>query len=214
MIKKILSEFIGTFSLVLVGTGSIIINEEYNGILGVSGIAISFGLVVTLMILLLGKFSGSHINPAVSVSLAIVGWFQRKKILPYIISQIAGGLTATLLLHSLFPQNINLGNTIPAGSYLESFILEVVLTFILMAVILFSEKFFHHSKYIPALAIGFTVFLEANFAGPICGASMNPARTIAPALISGNLNSLWIYICGPFIGAISMAWLWKNKIMA
>ena len=214
MIKKMLSEFFGTFALVLVGTGSIIINEEYNGILGVTGIAISVGLVVTMIILLLGKFSGSHINPAVSVSLAIVGWFQRKQIIPYIFSQVAGGLTATLLLHVLFPQNINLGNTIPSGSYFVSFVLEVALTFILMAVILFSEKYFHHSKYIPALAIGFTVFLGANYAGPICGASMNPARTIAPALVSGNLNSLWIYIIGPLLGATSMAWLWKNKIMS
>ena len=214
MIKKMLSEFFGTFALLFVGTGSIIINEEYNGILGVTGIAITFGLAVTMIILLLGKFSGSHINPAVSVSLAIVGWFQRKKIIPYIFSQVAGGLTATLLLHVLFPQNINLGNTIPSGSYFVSFVLEVALTFILMAVILFSEKYFHHSKYIPALAIGFTVFLGANYAGPICGASMNPARTIAPALVSGNLNSLWIYIIGPLLGATSMAWLWKNKIMS
>ena len=214
MIKKMLSEFFGTFALVLVGTGSIIINEEYNGILGVTGIAITVGLAVTMIILLLGKFSGSHINPAVSVSLAIVGWFQRKKIIPYIFSQVAGGLTATLLLHALFPQNINLGNTIPSGSYFVSFVLEVALTFILMAVILFSEKYFHHSKYIPAFAIGFTVFLAANYAGPICGASMNPARTIAPALVSGNLNSLWIYIIGPLLGATSMAWLWKNKIMS
>lgn len=214
MIKNLLSEFIGTFALVFVGTGSIIINEEHYGILGVTGIAISFGLIVTMMILLVGKISGSHLNPAVSISLAIVGWFQEKKIIPYIISQIVGGLTASILLHVLFPKNINLGNTIPSGSYFESFVLETVLTFILVAVILFSVKYFHHSKYIPALAIGLTVFLEANFAGPTCGASMNPARTIAPALVSGNLNSLWIYIVGPLLGATSMAWLWKNKIMS
>lgn len=209
MKRKLLAEFVGTFMLVLVGTGSIVIDQQYNGIFGVTGIAICFGAIVTLMILLLGAISGSHMNPAVSVALSITGHFDKKEIPSYIASQIAGGVSASLLLHLLFPTNINLGNTIPSGSNMESLLLETGLTFFLMLVILVSVKYYGHIKYIPALAIGFTVFLEANFAGPICGASMNPVRTFAPALVSGNLKYMWIYLIGPVVGAASMSFLWR-----
>ena len=210
MRKKIVAEFVGTFFLVLIGTGSIVLNEKYNGFLGVIGIAIAFGAIVTTMILLFGKTSGAHINPAVTLGFTILGVFPKKDLPTYVTSQLSGAAFASLLIHFFYPSNQNLGNTIPSGSLMESFILETVLTFILMLVILIVSNGYKESGYIPAIAIGLVVFLEANFAGPICGASMNPARTFGPALVSGNLYYLWIYILAPIIGAAAICTLWKN----
>ncbi len=200
--KKYLAEFIGTYAMVFCGAGAIVINQESGGAVTHVGVAITFGLIVMSMIYAFGNTSGAHINPAVSIAFTVAGKFSVKKLLPYISSQMAGAALAALTLKFLFPKNEFLGGTYPAGSDMQSFVLEVLLTFFLMLVIL---QVAHGSKeqgMFAGLAIGGIVALEAMFAGPICGASMNPARSLGPALISGNLQSQWVYLSAPVAGAV------------
>ena len=207
--KKYIAELIGTFALVFCGTGAIVINQQTNGQIGHIGIAITFGLIVTTMIYTFGDKSGAHLNPAVTVAFSLANLFPKKEILPYIASQIIGAFIASALLKWLFPTNINLGATIPAGSNLQSFVLEIVLTFLLMIVILFTSQGSKETGTIAGLAIGGVVLLEALFAGPICGASMNPVRSLSPAIVSGNVATIWIYLTAPFIGAVLAVLVYK-----
>ncbi|HYF03925.1 MAG TPA: aquaporin [Patescibacteria group bacterium] len=200
--KRYISEFIATFTLVFCGTGAIIINQVSGGAITHPGIAITFGLVVTAMIYTFGDISGAHMNPVVTVGFAFAGKFLKGDILPYLFSQFSGGIAASILLKIMFPQSETLGATLPAGSALQSFILEIILTFILMLVIINVATGSKEKGTLAGLAIGATVMLEAMFAGPISGASMNPARSLAPALISGNLQNLWIYLAAPLIGTL------------
>lgn len=202
MLKRLTGEFLGTFGLVFCGTGAIIINQESVGTITHLGVAITFGLIVMAMILSFGHISGAHINPAVTIALCVSRRFKWQHIAPYIISQLGGALLASFILHYLFPANELLGATIPSSSNVQSCVLEFILTFLLMIVILTSTQKKDHSLIGPALAIGGTVGLEALFAGPICGASMNPARSLSPAIVGGHYQSLWIYVLGPISGAL------------
>ncbi|HEY0031162.1 MAG TPA: MIP family channel protein [Bacteroidia bacterium] len=204
--KKILSEFLATFFLVFAGTGAIVINQESGGAISHLGIAITFGLVVTAMIYAFAGYSGAHMNPAVTIALAIGNKFPAKEIPLYIISQLAGAFAASALLKVLFPANISLGATLPSGSNMQSFVLELLLTFFLMFTVLSTAK---QKNYYAPIAIGFVVLLEALFAGPICGASMNPARSLAPAMLSAQYSSIWIYLTAPVIGAITAMFTFK-----
>jgi aquaporin NIP len=199
--RKYVAEIIGTFALVFCGTGAIIINSETGGSIGHAGVAITFGLVVMAMIYALGDISGAHLNPAVTIAFTIAGRFQTRQLLPYVGSQLAGALLASGVLRLLFPRDLHLGATIPAGSSAQSFVLEVILSFFLMLVILSVASGNKEKGLFAGLAIGSVVMLEAMFAGPICGASMNPARSMGPALVSGHLTQLWIYIVAPIAGA-------------
>jgi aquaporin Z len=200
--NKYLAEAIGTFALVFCGTGAIIINQETAGVITHSGIAITFGLIVAAMIYTLGDISGAHLNPAVSIAFCVARVFPAKEVIPYIISQAVGAFIASLTLHYLFPANLTLGSTVPAGTALQSFILELILTFILMLVIMRVAKGAKEQGLFAGIAIGSVVLLEAMFAGPVCGASMNPIRSIAPAIVSATTQSLWVYIFAPVSGAI------------
>ena len=199
--KKFLAEFIGTFALVFCGTGAIIINEVSGGVVTHIGIAVTFGLIVMSMIYSLGEISGAHLNPAVTLAFAINRNFPPRQIIPYIISQLAGAILASLVLSFLFPSSGLLGTTQPAGSEVQSLILEFILTFFLMFVILKTATGSKEQGLFAGLAIGSVVLLEAMFAGPISGASMNPARSFAPAVLSGNTQHLWIYLVAPVAGA-------------
>ena len=207
--KKYIAEAIGTFALVFCGTGAIIINQETNGTVSHGGIAITFGLIVMSMIYALGNISGAHLNPAVSFAFALARRFPVKDLLPYIISQIAGALLASLILRYLFPSNELLGTTLPGGSDSQSFILEFILTFFLMLVIINVAQGSKEQVMFAGLAIGSVVLLEAMFAGPICGASMNPARSLAPAIVSGHIEHLWIYLTATVGGAALAIPTWK-----
>lgn len=208
--KKYIAEFIGTFAIVFCGTGAIIINQETNGAITHVGIAITFGLIVMCMIYTFGEISGAQFNPAVTIAFTVAGRFDKKEMLPYIVSQIAGAFLATLILKLLFPSNHNLGATLPAGSQIQSFVLEVILTYLLMLVILNLSQGSKETGLFAGIAIGATVLLEAMFAGPICGASMNPARSLSPAIVSGNIIDLWVYITAPILGAILATLTWKT----
>lgn len=199
--KKYLSEIMGTFGLVFCGTGAIVINDISGGAVTHVGIAITFGLIVMAMIYAFGDISGAHFNPAVTVAFWFSGRFPAREILPYIVSQLIGAFAASGLLKFLFPTHLMLGATLPAGSDTQAFILEVILTFLLMLVIINVSTGAKEKGIIAGAAIGAVVLLEAMFAGPITGASMNPVRSIAPALVSGQIQHLWVYIIAPFIGA-------------
>ena len=201
-------EFLGTFLLVFFGTGSIIISEEFNGIIQAFGIGIVFGLTVWLLVQFFGKFSDCHINPAVTLGFLFLRQITFRKAILYIVFQLSGALLASLLLKLIFPMNQNLGNTLPSGSWQESFLLEFFLSFVLMLVILISTSQKVLLKFDPFL-IGFTVFIQASLAGPICGASMNPARSFGPALVSGNTLFLPLYILAPIVGMLFGVFLWN-----
>ena len=199
--RKYLAEFLGTFAMVFCGTGAIVINQEANGAITHLGIAITFGLIVMVMIYALGAISGAHFNPAVTLAFHISGSFERKEILPYWASQFLGSIAASGLLRFLFPANAMLGATMPAGSDLQAFIFELLLSYFLMLVIIHVARGSKEQGMFAGLAIGATVLLEALFAGPVCGASMNPWRSLAPALASGHTEHIWIYLTAPFLGA-------------
>lgn len=200
-LKKYTAEFIGTFGLVFCGTGAVVVDEVSGGTVTHVGVAICFGLIVMAMIYAFGEISGAHLNPAVTLAFAVNKSFPFKNVIPYIISQLAGAVLASITLLLLFPSSKNLGATIPSGSDIQSFVLEVILTLILMLVIIKVATGSKEKGMFAGLAIGSVVLLEAMFAGPISGASMNPARSIAPALISGELKQIWIYILAPLSGA-------------
>lgn len=202
MKKKLLAECLGTFTLVFAGTGAIVINAVSHGAISHAGIALTFGLVVLAMIHTFGDVSGAHLNPAVTLGFAAARRLPWYEVPGYIGAQLFGAFAASALVHTLFPQDATLGATLPAGSDTQSFILEVVLTAILMLTVLSVSTGAREKGITAGIAIGGVIALEAMFAGPISGASMNPVRSLAPALMSGHLDHLWIYLTAPVLGAI------------
>jgi aquaporin NIP len=199
--KPLLAEFIGTFALVFAGTGAIVINDVSNGGVTHVGIALTFGLVVLAMIYTVGDISGAHLNPAVTGGFWLSGRFPGRQVLPYVSAQCLGAFVASGILHFLFPTHATLGATLPAGAEMQSFVLELILAFLLMFVILNVSIGAKEKGITAGIAVGAVIGLEAMFAGKICGASMNPARSLAPAVLSGHLEHLWIYLTAPFAGA-------------
>ncbi|MDB0007192.1 aquaporin [Flavobacteriales bacterium] len=198
--KKYWAELMGTYIMVFAGTGAIIVNNVYGSVSHL-GIGLTFGLVVMAVIYSIGSISGAHINPAVSIAFWISKRFSGKEVLPYIISQFLGAILASLTLSFMFPQHELLGATLPAGSWEQSFVMEFILTFILMFVILLMSEGSKEVGVMTGFAVGMVVAFEAIFAGPVSGASMNPARSLAPALVSGHLTHLWLYIIATTLGA-------------
>ena len=202
MKRAFLAEVTCTFALVFAGTGAIVINDVSGGAITHAGIAFTFGLIVMAMIYAVGDISGAHLNPAVTVALCAARRFPAAKALPYIAAQTLGALAASGLLKVMFQDHPTLGATLPSGSWQQSFLLEVVLTAILMFVVLTATTGSKEKVALAGLVIGGVVALEAMFAGPICGASMNPARSFAPAVVSGKIDSLWIYMVATTAGAL------------
>jgi aquaporin NIP len=200
-VKRLAAEFIGTFALVFAGTGAIVIDETTGGAVTHVGVALTFGLIVLAMIYTVGDISGAHLNPAVSLGFLAARRFPLREAVPYIASQCSGALAASGLLHLLFPQNNMLGTTVPTGPAIQSFIFELILTAILMFVILGVSTGAAEKGITAGIVVGAVIGLEAMFAGPICGASMNPARSLGPAVMSFHFEYLWIYLLAPVIGA-------------
>ncbi len=199
--KKLLAEFLGTLGLVFAGTGAIVVNDQ-TAALGHAGVALTFGLIVLAMIYCFGDISGAHMNPAVTIGFAAAGRSKWRSVPGYIAAQLAGAFAASGLLKFLFPASAHLGATLPAGSAVQSFVLEILLTFFLMLVVLSVSTGAKEKGITASIAIGAIIALEAMFAGPICGASMNPARSLAPALVSGHLENVWLYLTAPILGAL------------
>ncbi len=198
------AEAVGTFALVFAGCGAIVVDEK-TGALDQLGVSATFGLVVMVMIYAVGHVSGAHINPAVSFAFALTRHFSWARMGAYWAAQILGAIAAAALLRGLFGDVADLGSTRPSGSALQSFVLEIVLTSFLMFVIIAAATDTRAVGQAAAIAIGGTVALGGLVGGPISGASMNPARSIGPALVSGELADLWIYLTAPLIGAAAGA---------
>lgn len=199
--RKAIAEIMGTFALVFAGTGAIVINDVSGGAITHVGIALTFGLIVMSMIYAVGDVSGAHLNPAVTFGFWLSKRLPLREVPTYILSQLAGALLASGTLRLLDWTHPTLGATLPAGSDWQSFILKTILTAMLMFVILCVSSGLQEKGIMAGIAIGGFVAVEAMFVGPICGASMNPARSIAPALIAGLLGELWIYVAAPLLGA-------------
>lgn len=210
--KKYIAEFIGTFALVFCGTGAVIVNSSSNDSLGLLGISTAFGIIITAMVYVFGNISGTHINPAVTIALAIGRLMPRNEVIGYILAQVLGAFLASGLLYFIFPETKTLGETLPNGGILPSIILEIVLTFFLMLTILgiTSNKEYTH---LAGIIIGVFVVGAILIAGPISGGSFNPVRSIAPALFLGNVNELWLYILAPITGSIlaMLLWMFMNR---
>ena len=189
--RAALAELIGTFALVFFGPGAVVVQAQ-TGALGHAGVALVFGLTVTVVIAALSPISGAHINPAATLALTWAGQFPPARVLPYLLAQLSGAALAGFTLLLLFGRVGTLGVTLPAGSLGQAFVLETVMTFFLLLVALRSGL---------PWAVGGVVALEAMMGGPITGASMNPARSFGPALASGVWTAHWLYWAAPLLGA-------------
>lgn len=199
--KKYVAEFIGAFAIVFFGCGAMVVDVLKDGIIGHVGVNVSFGVIVAVMIYSFGNVSGAHFNPAVTIAFYISKKFDGNKVLPYIGSQILGGIVGALFLKIIFPTTTTFGENIPAGTVFQAFALELVMTFFLMLII-HSVSTGHMEKGIMAgVAIGGYIAIEGYIAGPFSSSSMNPARSIGPAIVSGNYTLLWVFLLAPVIGA-------------
>lgn len=207
--QKLIAEFTGTYFLVFAGTGAIIVDSLTKSLTHV-GVAITFGLVVLTMIYSFGHISGAHFNPAVTLAFLLLRKISKREAIQYIFIQLIAALAASTTLLLMFGNVSYLGATLPSGSWLQSFVLEFVLTFVLMLVILTTAVHEKAIKTFSGTAIGATIALEAMFGGPISGASMNPARSFGPAIVSGTFYSLWIYLFATTLGALCAALIYKT----
>ncbi|KAJ7198905.1 hypothetical protein O6H91_Y499400 [Diphasiastrum complanatum] len=203
---QIAAEMIGTFILVFTGCGSAMVDTKSQGSITHFGVSTAFGLVVMIIIYSIGHISGAHINPAVTLAFATVRHFPWAQVPAYIGAQVVSAITAAFVLRALFNPVANIGATIPAGSNAQSFVLEMLITYILMFVVSAVATDTRAIGELAGLAVGSTVALNAIFAGPISGASMNPARSLGPAIAANNYKGIWVYIIGPTLGALLGAW--------
>ncbi len=204
-INVYLSELFGTFFLVFIGCGAIVVNDLHGGELGHLGVSMSFGLIVMIAIYAVGNVSGAHLNPAVTLGFFFAKRIRGREVILYIILQVVGAVLAAGMLKLMFAGHDSLGSTLPKAGVATAFIMETVLSFILMFVVL-NVSTGHMEKGIMAgVAVGGTIMVEALVGGPISGASMNPARSIAPGLLSGQLQGIWIYLLAPILGTFLAA---------
>ena len=204
--KKYFAEFIGTFFLVFVGSCAIIINLLSKNSIGHIGVALAFGFIIFIMIFSFGDISGAHFNPAVTIAFCMIGKLKAKYVIPYIMSQLLGAITASALLNGLFGKVSGLSITVPSFEISKnavpiSLVLEVIFTCLLMFVIMSVENHPNVGTALSGLVIGMTVFLGALVIGPISGGSLNPVRSLGPSIISSDYRYIWIYILAPVTGA-------------
>ncbi len=208
LLRRAGAELVGTYALVTAGCGAIMVNAQ-KGELGHIGIALTFGLIILVMIAACGHLSGAHFNPAVTIAFALTRHFPRREVIYYIVGQIIGAALGAFTLRLLLGDIAGLGVTLPSGTVGQSFGLEVLLTAVLMFVIISVATDTRAIGAPAAIAIGFTVALDALWGGPISGASMNPARSLGPALVVGIWTDQWVYIAAPIIGACIGAFLYQ-----
>lgn len=200
LLRRSGAEMFGTYALVTAGCGAIVVND-ITGLLGHAGIALTFGLVVLVMVAATGHLCGAHLNPAVTTAFALTQHFPWREVPAYVVAQSVGATLGAVTLWGLFGNRAALGATVPNAGVGQSLLLEALLTAALMFVITAVATDTRAVGELAAIAIGLTVGANALWAGPISGASMNPARSLGPALVSGTWTSQWIYVVGPIIGA-------------
>jgi MIP family channel proteins len=205
--RRCFAELIGTFVLVTGGCGVVLVNQatataSEPGVVTLVGVALVWGLLVMSLASALGDLSGCHINPAVTIGFAVAGRFPWKEVVPYIAAQVVGAFAAILFLKGLFPTSTTLAATTPDGDPWRSFALEIFLTWFLMLAVLGVSTGAKEKGVTAALVVGGVIALEVLFGGPISGASMNPARSLAPAVVSGKVEVVWLYLIAPTLGAV------------
>ncbi len=210
LLKKCVAEFIGSFAIIFAGCGAIITHGLYPSSLPEFVIPVVFGLAVSVMIYALGHISGAHFNPAVTLAFAAVKRFSWKEVVPYWGGQFLGMLLAVLFLIVSFPEAKNIGVTTPNIGLWQAFLWEILLTFFLMFVIIAVATDSRAVGIMAGAAIGGTVMMNAMVGGAVTGASMNPARSFAPAVVSGQYQYLWLYILAPCLGAIAAAFMYEK----
>jgi len=208
-VRRLLAEAIGTFGLVFAGTGAAVANDLSGGAVTHVGISIVFGAIVMMMVVAFGPISGAHINPAVTIAFWAGREFEGREVGPFILAQCLGALAASAVLRGLYPEAGTLGETLPIGALGPAFVMEVLLTMILMTVILACAVGHKLTAFAAGLTIGGTVALCALFGGPLTGASMNPARSLGPAVVAGDVSVLWLYWAAPILGALLAVGLYR-----
>jgi len=208
--SKVAAEMVGTFAMVFAGCGAIMVNASTGGSITHVGVCLVFGLAVMVMIYATGHISGAHFNPAVTIGFSVVGRFSWREAPAYIFGQCLAAILACVALLFILGPDAGMGATTPSGELMQSLVLEGIITFFLMFVIMAVATDGRAVGQMAGLAIGGTVALLAIFAGPISGASMNPARTLGPALISGQFTAIWVYVVGPILGAMTAAWVYQR----
>lgn len=207
--NRYLAEFVATFLMIFVGTGAMVLHDQSDGWFNHLDVSLSWGIAVGLSIVLFRKSSGAHMNPAVTLVLVFLLAHPRRQLIPYFALQFSGALTASFVLSLMVQKHEYLGASLPSGSAMQSFYIEFFLTFALMSVILGSSWIRKGAIFWVPFLIGTTVFLEAYFAGPTTGASMNPARSFGPAIVSGHTEHLWVYMIATTLGALCAGGMWK-----
>ncbi|XP_022847998.1 aquaporin NIP1-1-like [Olea europaea var. sylvestris] len=209
-IQKIIAEILGTYFLIFAGCAAVVVNADKDKIITMPGIAIVWGLVVMVMIYSVGHISGAHFNPAVTIAFASCKRFPLRQVPAYISAQMIGATLAGGTLRLLFQgKHDHFGGTFPTGSDMQSFVVEFIITFYLMFVISGVATDNRAIGELAGLAIGATILLNVMIAGPVSGASMNPARSLGPAIVSNKYKGIWIYIVGPTLGAVAGAWVYN-----
>ncbi|KAL5577000.1 hypothetical protein UlMin_018699 [Ulmus minor] len=210
LIQKLIAELFGTYFLIFAGCASVVVNLNKDKVVTFPGIAIVWGLVVMVMIYSVGHISGAHFNPAVTIAFATTKRFPLKQVPAYIAAQVLGSTLASGTLRLLFNgKHDQFAGTLPSGTELQSFVIEFIITFYLMFVVSGVATDNRAIGELAGLAVGSTVLLNVMFAGPISGASMNPARSLGPAIVSNQYRGIWIYLISPTLGAISGAWVYN-----
>ncbi len=200
--RRAAAEGLAAFVLVFAGCGAIIANRQYGGALGTVGIALVFGLVIMVMVYATGHLSGAHINPAVTIAFTLTRHFKVREAVAYITAQLVGATLAALVLLAIWPSKpADLGATVPTVAIGSALVYEAILTAFLMFVIMAVATDTRAAGAAAAIAIGGVIGLDALFGGPVTGASMNPARSFGPALVSGTWTDFWVYLAGPVVGA-------------
>lgn len=209
-LQKVIAEIVGTYFLIFAGCGAVVINKISNGAITSPGISIVWGLAVMVVVYSVGHISGAHLNPAVTIAFATCKRFPWKQVPAYVAAQVLGSTLASGTLRLLFNgHQDHFSGTLPAGTDLQSLVLEFIITFYLMFIISGVATDNRAIGELAGLAVGATVLLNVMFAGPISGASMNPARSLGPAIVSSKYSSLWVYILGPTAGAVAGAWVYN-----
>jgi MIP family channel proteins len=207
--SKMVAEAIGTFGIVFIGCGAVMVAERYPGSFPPGGVAIVFGLVVAALVYTLGHISGAHFNPAVTLAFALVNRFKKTEVLPYWISQFLGGLVATVCLWVLLPPGRSFGATLPVVTALQAVVWEAIMTFFLMFAVMSVATDRRAVGTLGGIVVGAVVGIDAFVGGPLTGASMNPARSFGPMWAEGRLDVFWIYVLGPVVGALLAAFAYE-----
>jgi len=209
-VQKIIAEIFGTYFLIFAGCGAVTINASKNGAITFPGVAIVWGLAVMVMVYAVGHISGAHFNPAVTFAFATCGRFPWRQLPAYVLAQMLGSTLAAGTLRLMFGgRHEHFPGTLPTGSDVQSLVIEIITTFYLMFVISGVATDNRAIGELAGLAVGATILLNVLIAGPVSGASMNPARSVGPALVSGQYRSIWVYLVGPVVGAVAGAWAYN-----